>query len=138
VSTNGADHVRVDCGLLDKGRSVTLNAMPDTGTWMLIINEEIRQQLGLATVDHAEVTLADGITKLNDITEGVEVRWKDRLTIQQAVVIPGAKEVLLGALALEAMDLCVDPVDHCLTGRHGDKVVGIAYGGVLPTGRFVH
>jgi len=138
--TNGTDRALAKSGYIpkDKIRSMKVDAMPDTGAWMLIINEEVRQQLGLDTVDHAEVTLADGVTELNDVTEPVEIRWKDRLSFQQAVVIPGAQEVLLGALPLEAMDLCVDPVHQCLIGAHGDKVAGIAWGGILPTGRFSH
>jgi len=130
ILTNAKDDVRVSCGLLDAPRSVTLDAMPDTGAWMLIINEEVRQKLGLTTVDHAETTLADGTTTINDITEPIEIRWKDRRTSQEAVVIPSAKEVLLGALPLEALDLCVDPVNKKLVGVHGDKTVFIAYGGI--------
>jgi len=70
------------------------------------------------------------------MTEPVKIIWKDRHTSQQAVVIPGTKEVLLGALPLEGLDLCVDPVNRRLVGVHGDKVVCIAYGGILPTGKF--
>jgi len=128
--TNAKDDVRVACGLLDAPRSITLEAMPDTGAWMLIINEEVRQQLGLATVDHAKTTMAEGTTAINDITEPVEIRWKDRRTSQEAVVIPSAKEVLLGALPLEGMDLCVDPVNQRLVGVHGDQTEFIAYGGI--------
>jgi len=128
--TNVKDDVRVACGLLAAERSVTVDAMPDTGAWTLIINEDIQQQLGLEKDGDAETTLADGTTTLNDLTEPVRIRWKDRQTIQQAVVIPGAKEVLLGAFPLEGMDLCVDPVNQCLVGVHGDKPSYIVYGGV--------
>jgi hypothetical protein len=51
----------------------------------------------------------------------VEIRWKDRRTSQEAVVIPDAGEILLGALPLEGMDLCVDPVNQRLAGVHGDQ-----------------
>jgi clan AA aspartic protease len=124
--TNGKDDVRVQCGLLDKVRTVTLKAMPDTGAWTLIINEDIRQKLGLAVVETVESSMADGSTALHDLTEAVEIRWKDRLTIQQAVVMPGANDVLLGALPLEGMDLYVDPVNQRLAGIHGDKPVYLA------------
>jgi len=129
---NSRDRAFAESGYIKENqiRILEVEAMPDTGAWMLIINEEIRQQLGLETVDHADTTLADGTTAVNDLTEAVEIRWKNRKTIQQAVVIPGAREVLLGALPLEGMDLCVDPVNHRLVGVHGDKPVCIAYGGV--------
>jgi len=97
---------------------------------MLIINEEVQQRLGLEKYGDADITLADGTIEEHDMTEPVGIHWKDRSTFQQAVVIPGAKEVLLGALPLEGLDLCVDPVNQRLVGVHGDKVVGIAWGGI--------
>jgi predicted aspartyl protease len=124
--TNGKDDVRLQCGLLDKVRTVILKAVPDTGAWTLIINENSRQELGLAVVGAVESSMADGSTALHDLTEAVEIRWKDRLTIQQAVVMPDANDVLLGALPLEGMDLYVDPVNQCLAGVHGDKPVYLA------------
>ncbi|MDR1106584.1 MAG: aspartyl protease family protein [Treponema sp.] len=124
--TNVKDDVRVECGLRDEVRTVTLEAMPDTGAWALIINEEVRQKLGLAIVETVESSMADGSTAMHDLTEAVEIRWKNRRTIQQAVVMPDAKEVLLGALPLEGMDLYVDPVNQRLAGVHGDKPVYMA------------
>jgi hypothetical protein len=47
----------------------------------------------------------------------------NRTFILSAQVIPSADEILLGAFALEALDVMVDPVDECLIGRHGDKRV---------------
>jgi hypothetical protein len=38
-------------------------------------------------------------------------------------VLPGAEEVLLGAIPLEDMDLIVNPARQELTGAHGDEVV---------------
>jgi len=129
---NSRDRAFAESGYIkdDQIRNLEVDAMPDTGAWMLIINDDVRQKLGLKTVDHADTTLADGSTALNDVTEAIEIRWKDRKTIQQAVVIPNAKEVLLGALPLEGMDLCVDPVNQRLVGVHGDKTIYIAYGGI--------
>ncbi|MDR1288423.1 MAG: aspartyl protease family protein [Treponema sp.] len=124
--TNVKDDVRVECGLRDEVRTVTLEAMPDTGAWALIINEEVRQKLGLAIVETVESSMADGSTAMHDLTEAVEIRWKNRRIIQQAVVMPDAKEVLLGALLLEGMDLYVDPVNQRLAGVHGDKPVYMA------------
>jgi hypothetical protein len=128
--TNAKDDVRLDCGLLDEVRTLTLEAMPDTGARTtspkgrgLIINEAIRQRLGLSIVGAVESSMADGSTTLHNLTEAVEIRWKDRLTIQQAVVMPDANGVLLGALPLEGLDLYVDPVNQRLAGVHGDKPV---------------
>jgi hypothetical protein len=35
--------------------------------------------------------------------------------------VPGAEEVLLGAIPLEGLDLMVDPTRQELTGAHGDE-----------------
>jgi hypothetical protein len=43
------------------------------------------------------------------------------------VVIPDAKDILLGALPLEGMDLMVDPVNQRLTGVHGDQRIHLVY-----------
>ena len=130
---NAGDKVRVECGILKEIRSVTLEAMPDTGAWTrqqglaLVINEETRQKLGLAIEEMTESTLADGKTGAYGITEGVKIRWKNRSTIHPAVVVPDAKEILLGALPLEAMDLMVDPVNERLVGVHGDQPLHVIY-----------
>ena len=55
------------------------------------------------------------------VTEPVEILWKKRRTSSEAMVIPGANAVLLGAIALEGMDLMVDPVNHKLVGVHGEE-----------------
>ena len=53
--------------------------------------------------------------------------WKNRDTVLPAMVIPGAEVVLLGAIALEGMDLMVNPVTQEVVGVHGDEVEYIAY-----------
>jgi clan AA aspartic protease len=110
-----------------KIRALTLDAMPDTGAWTLVINEDVRQKLGLAIEERSESTLADGKTDTYDVTEGVKIRWKNRSIILPAVVVPAAKDILLGALPLEAMDLMVDPVREQLVGVHGDQPLHVLY-----------
>jgi predicted aspartyl protease len=54
----------IDRGLANRGyikeaevRSLTVQAMPDTGAWTLVINEEIRQKLGLDIEGSSNSTL---------------------------------------------------------------------------------
>jgi clan AA aspartic protease len=121
-------------------RKLKVEAMPDTGAWTLVINEDIRQKLGLTIEETSTSTLADGKSGTYDVTGGVKIRWKDRSTILPAVVVPNAKEILLGALPLEAMDLMVepqpnpkgegsplDPVHGKLVGVHGDQQLHVLY-----------
>jgi hypothetical protein len=69
----------------------------------------------------------DGASAQYGLTEPVEICWKDRRTSQEAVVLPEAKNILLGALPLEGMDLMVDPVNQRLVGVHGDQRIYLVY-----------
>jgi clan AA aspartic protease len=126
---NAVDISMAKSGLIPdtKIRRMTIEAMPDTGAWTLVINEEIRQKLGLHIEETSESTLADGKTDTYDVTDGVKIQWKNRSIILPAVVVPNAKTVLLGALPLEAMDLMVDPVHHQLVGVHGAEPLHVLY-----------
>jgi clan AA aspartic protease len=106
----------------DQVRQLTVNALVDTGAWTLVINEETRQKLGLKVKKNGETTLAGGIKAPSQITEFVEIRWKDREAACEAVVLPGEREILLGAYPLEGMDLMVHPQRQEVIGAHGDTV----------------
>jgi len=124
----------VDRGLANRGyikeaeiRTLTVQAMPDTGAWTLVINEEVREKLGLTIQGSATSTLADGKTSNYPITESVKIQWKDRNIELPAVVVAEAKDILLGAMPLEGMDLIVDPVRKQLAGAHGDQPLHVLY-----------
>jgi clan AA aspartic protease len=104
-------------------RAVTVNALVDTGAGTLVINEETRQKLGLTVRGVRRATLADGASAPYQVTEPVEIHWKNRDTTCPALVIPGTENILLGAIPLEDMDLIVDPQRQQLAGAHGDEVV---------------
>jgi clan AA aspartic protease len=112
-----------DDGLItqEKIRRMTVEAIVDTGAWLLIMGEETRKRLGLTVVKESVATLAGGTRQACKITEPVGIRWKDRDTECRAMVLPGKEEVLLGCIPLEGMDLMVDPVNQRLTGAHGDE-----------------
>ncbi|MCL1837094.1 MAG: retroviral-like aspartic protease family protein [Treponema sp.] len=120
---NSTDRENVNRGYINESqiRNLKVEAIPDTGAWTLVINEEIRQKLGLTIKSEVQSTLADGKTSNYPITEAVSIQWKNRNTELPAVVVADAKKVLLGALPLEAMDLIVDPVHQTLAGAHGDE-----------------
>jgi len=103
-------------------RTATVTAVVDTGSMYLVITEELCQELGLAIKGEKSARTASGQRVLCKVTEAVEIQWKDRDIILPALVIPGAETVLLGAMALEGMDLMVNPVDQELIGVHGDTM----------------
>jgi len=102
-------------------RQVTVQAVVDTGAWTIVINEKTREKLGLHIFGKKSGTLADGAKAKCDVAGPLEVIWKDRRTTCDALVLPGAKSILLGALPLEAMDLTINPKRE-LVGAHGDEI----------------
>ena len=100
-------------------RRLTVNAVVDTGAWTLVINEAVREKLGLQITGTDPGTLADGTDGQYDLAGPLRVSWKDRSAVCDAVVLPHAKEVLLGAIPLEAMDLMVHPRTEEVVGVHG-------------------
>ena len=120
----------VDVGNVKRGyitdaevRSLTVEALADTGAWTLVINEDTCQKLGLELRGPEPGVLANGSTIVYQITDGVEVHWKDRHTICPALVVPGADEILFGALPMEGMDLIVHPRKEEVVGAHGDTAL---------------
>jgi clan AA aspartic protease len=105
----------------DKIRQTTVQALVDTGAWTLVINEAIRDQLGLQIIGTDSGTLADGTKDTFNVAGPLEIIWNDRRTICVALVLPVADEVLLGAIPLEALDLTINPRKEAITGAHGDQ-----------------
>ncbi|MDR3336768.1 MAG: clan AA aspartic protease [Treponema sp.] len=122
---NAGDAANVKRGFIKEQEvhETTVKALVDTGAMTLVINEEIRQRLGLRIESKRSAELADGGKQFFEVTEPVHIRWKNRDTACRALVLPGASETLLGAIPLEDMDLIVDPARLELTGAHGDEIL---------------
>ena len=122
---NAGDEILALNGHLEKKdlRQTSLVALVDTGAWTLVINEAVRQQLGLAVTRTETSTLADGTQSAYTLVGPVEVAWKDRSIICEAIVLPNAEEALLGAIPLEGMDLTVNPRTEEVVGVHGDQII---------------
>ena len=91
-------------------RHVTTRALVDSGSWDLVLNEEIQQQLQLPLVGKELVALADETLLEVDIVGPVQVRFEDRTTlVARAVVMPTTTEALLGAYPMEGLDVFIDP-----------------------------
>jgi hypothetical protein len=125
--TNIKDDVRVQVGLRKEILSVMVTAVADTSALRLVTPESLRKKLGLDIVKKITATLAEGEKLECGLSEGVEVRWKDRAEITQAWVIPKECSVLLGAIPMEGRDIMVDPKSQRLVGIHGDEQIGILY-----------
>ena len=125
---NTADERDVREGLIkpEEVRAETVQAIVDTGAMSLVINDDLCQKLGLSILRERFVLVANGQYVKCKETEPVKICWKDRISTQCAVVIPGAKKILLGAIPLEDMDLMVNPVSQEIVGIHGDMDVVLA------------
>jgi clan AA aspartic protease len=126
---NTADVLIAKTGIIceQEIRQVTLESLVDTGAWTLVINEALREKLGLDLVDTEPGTLADGTKAIYDVVGPVDVMWKNRKTTCTALVLPNAEDVLLGAIPLEAMDLTINPRSEELVGAHGDQIMHLVY-----------
>ena len=92
----------------DKIRRKEINLLIDTGAYNLSINENLAAQVGLAIIDKQSFELADGEIKVFDIAEPVELRFKNRMTTCNPIILPGETEMLLGSIPLEDMDVIID------------------------------
>ena len=86
-----------------------VNMLVDTGSVYMCINETVQEQLQLTLVEKRKGQLADGSVVEYDVVGPIEVRFKNRRCVVDAMVIPGDNELLLGAITLEDMDVLIHP-----------------------------
>ena len=94
---------------------MTVNMNVDSGALMMAINENIRGQLGLDIVEVRRAQLADGTFIELPVTSPIEIRFANRRSVAQAVVLPGSTQPLLGAIPMEDMDVVIHPAKQELT-----------------------
>lgn len=86
-----------------------VNMLVDTSSVYMCINETVQEQLDLAVVEKRKGQLANGSVVEYDVVGPIEVRFKNRRCVVDAMVLPGDNELLLGAIPLEDMDVLVHP-----------------------------
>lgn len=109
--TNAGDISLFEGGFIAENeiRKVNCIALVDSGAIMLAINENLKIQLGLKVKDIRPAQLADETVKNLEIVGPIEVRFKNRLSTTNAMVLPGNQEILLGAIPMEEMDVLIHP-----------------------------
>jgi clan AA aspartic protease len=90
-------------------RMQEIEVLVDTGAYNLAINENLATQLGLEIISSRTFELADGEIKKFNVTEPVEIRFKNRTTSCNPIVLPGNTAMILGCIPLEDMDVIIDP-----------------------------
>jgi clan AA aspartic protease len=112
IELTNEDHVVLHRhGILPENeiKRVTCKALVDSGAWDLVISEEIRQLLNLPVTERRVVKMADDSLMELDVVGPIEVRFENKKTIVDAVIMPGTSEVLLGAYPMEGLDVMIDP-----------------------------
>jgi clan AA aspartic protease len=125
--TNFADQSLYEDGYLpiEKIRTVNIKVLADSGAIRLVINEHIREKLGLKIRHYAGAQFADGRTMQLPIAGPVKISFENRECITEAFVLPGDEEPLLGAVPMELMDLVIIPKTQRIicNPAHPDGVV---------------
>ncbi len=98
----------------DKIKQIKVRSLVDTGAYMLTINDDVKNQLDLPLIEKQLVTLADETQLEVEIVGPVEIRFENRRTTCDAVVLPTARDVLLGSIPMEDMDVLIHPKEEKL------------------------
>jgi clan AA aspartic protease len=93
----------------DQIKRLNVDALVDSGAYMLVINQHIKEQLDLPVLEEQTARLADESEVRVEVVGPVEVRFENRSTTVRAMVFSGDTEVLLGAIPMEDMDVLIDP-----------------------------
>ena len=108
---NTRDIILSDAGQLPKEgiRKMEVNILVDSGAYNLVINETLKEQLGLPIIDEQVFQLANGQQEKYPIVGPIDLRFENRATTTRAVLLPGDAEPLLGQIPLEDMDVVLLP-----------------------------
>jgi clan AA aspartic protease len=91
-------------------RREKVKALVDNGAYMMCINENLKNQLGLDHSSFETAQMADGTLKKVEVVGPMNVLFLNRITSCLAMVMPGDSEVLLGAIPMEGLDVVIDPL----------------------------
>ena len=108
--TNDYDFALAEAGSLDpsKVRSLTIEALVDTGATMLILPADAVASLGLPVRGHRKVRYADDRIETIPWVSGVKMEIQGREAIFSALVVPAGSTPLIGQIPLEELDFVVD------------------------------
>lgn len=114
-----------------ESKPVSVNALVDSAAWLTCIPRHLCDALGLDEVDQRPVKLADGSRAIAPYVGPLLLRFENRQSFGGALVL--GNEVLLGAVAMEDMDVLIEPRAKKLivNPEHPDHAAGFV-GGVRP------
>jgi clan AA aspartic protease len=95
-------------------KRMNVNILVDTGAYNLCINETIQEQLDLLFLEKRKGQLANGSIEEYDLVGPIVLKFKNRQTVCNALVLKGENEPLLGAIPLEDLDVIIHPLSQQL------------------------
>jgi hypothetical protein len=95
---------------IDEVKRIHINMLADSGAYMMAINENIQAVLQLPFREKRKSVMADGSVVEHDVVGPIEVKFKNRTAVCNAVVLQGDTEPLLGAIPMEEMDVLIHPL----------------------------
>ncbi len=109
---------------IDKVRSVDVQCMVDTGATLMCLPPEIIEALGLQVRNVRKAVTANGMVE-RQVFSAVEVKYEDRDAVVEVMEMPQGGRPLMGYIALELMDLVVNPRKGVLEGNpdHDGKMI---------------
>lgn len=93
----------------DQVNRIRVLTLVDSGADLLTLSRSLSQRLKLAKVDEVDAELANGDVMRVDVVGPIEVRFQNRKTVVNAIVVEADTDVLLGAIPMQGMDVMVDP-----------------------------
>ncbi len=85
----------------DEVKRISVNMLVDSGAYMMAINESIKEQLNLQEKGKRKAQLADSSIVEYPVVGPIEIRFKNRDTVCNALVLPGDSEPLLGVIPMK-------------------------------------
>src|SRR5579859_8050850 len=92
----------------DEVKRLPVRILVDTGAYMLCINERMQEILQLPAKGKKTFYLANHEPMECEVVGPVDIRFENRDTTCNALLLPGDSEPLLGQIPLEEMDVLID------------------------------
>src|SRR5262245_22563672 len=122
---NYRDVVLAEIGQLatEKVRRLRVPGIVDTGASYLVLSQKMATQLGVPSAGQATVHYADRRSATRSVVEQVQVELMGRHGTFKAIIEPKRKDVLIGAIVLEDLDLLVDCRTQKLHPRDPHRII---------------
>jgi hypothetical protein len=119
------DLEKVELGLLapDQVRQLKLHIRIDLHSLRLCINEQLQAYFQFRVRGKRTFQSNNGLQLKCDIVGPVEIRFQNRDTICDAIVLPGDAAPSMGMVPMEAMDVQINRQELIVNPQHPDVAV---------------